>query len=280
MSLIDWACPAPEAYASGLAMVSARTHDGRVPQEQLIEETPVSLVFNGEAAITLMATPLQAEALALGFCLSEGLIARADELLGLEALPVGAGLGVQIELPAERLAPLRARRRFGAAPGGCGLCGIEDQHTLLALPSRRPAPLVLQPGAIARGLAALQAGQGLAAASGGAHAAALLDAEGRLLVLAEDVSRHCALDKAIGLQAMAGGGFDTAWALVSSRASFELVAKCARVGLPLLAAVSAPTALARRAARQAGLGLIGFARDGRWTRYDDLDQDDATPLPR
>lgn len=267
MDELDWAHPDPEAYASGLARRPAHTHSGEARDELLIEETPITLVFNGEAAISLMATPLQAESLALGFCLSEGLVETAAEIQGLEVLPVGAGLAVHIELPAQRLAPLLARRRFGAAPGGCGLCGIEDQRTLLSLPARPPAPLQLAEGAIARGLARLKAQQPLAAASGGAHAAALLDLNGDFLQLAEDVSRHCALDKAIGLQAAAGGGFGAAWALVSSRASFELVAKTARVGLPLLAAVSAPTGLAQRAARQAGVALVGFARDGRWTAY-------------
>lgn len=267
MDGIDWARPEPEAYASGLARAGARTHEGRSLAETLIEEVPVSLVFNGDAAITLMATPLQAEALALGFCLSEGLIERADELLACEALPVGAGLSVQLALPPARLAPLLARRRFGAAPGGCGLCGIEDQRTLLALPARRLAAPTLAEGAIAKGLAALHALQALGAASGGAHATALLAGDGQLLAVAEDVSRHCAMDKAIGLLAQASGDFGEAWALVSSRASFELVAKCARVGLPLLVAMSAPTALALRAAEQSGVGLIGFAREGRWTGY-------------
>lgn len=268
MDGIDWARPDPEAYASGLAPAGAHTHHGLSRSETLIEEVPVSLVFNGEAAITLMATPLQAEALALGFCLSEGLIERPDELLGCEALPVAAGLSVQLMLPPERLAPLLARRRFGAAPGGCGLCGIEDQRTLLALPARRVGSLSLADDAIAKGLQALHERQTLNAASGGAHAAALLGGDGRLLAVAEDVSRHCAMDKAIGLLAQAGGDFGPVWALVSSRASFELVAKCARVGLPLLVAMSAPTALAARAAAQAGIQLIGFARDGRWTRYE------------
>lgn len=265
---VDWARPDPEAYASGLAHAGALTHQGLARSEALIEEAPVSLVFNGELTITLMATPLQAEDLALGFCLSEGLIERVDELIACDALPVGAGLSVQLELPAQRLAGLHARRRFGAAPGGCGLCGIEDQRSLLALPSRPGRPAALADGTITRGLAALHAGQALNAASGGAHAAALLDPAGRLLALAEDVSRHCAMDKAIGQAARRGADFGSAWALVSSRASFELVAKAARLGLPWLVAVSAPTGLAARAASQAGLGLIGFARDGRWTRYE------------
>lgn len=264
---LAWARPAPEAFATGLAEVAAQRSDGLDPAQQLIEEAPITLVFNDAVALTLMATPLDAEALALGFCLSEGLVAQAAELLDLQAVPAGAGLSVLIQLPEARLQALHARRRFGAAPGGCGLCGIEDQQTLLALPAARLPALALGPGAIERALAALPAWQPLNAQSGGAHAAAFCNPQGALLEVAEDVSRHCALDKLIGRLARRGLAPDSGFALVSSRASFELVHKAARVGLPCLVALSAPTALALRAAQATGLQLYGFARPGRWTRY-------------
>lgn len=257
--------PLPEAYASGLSPAAVERADGSTDTESLIEETPVSLVFNNEVTITLMATPLQAEALALGFCLSEGVIESPAEIETLEALPTALGLSVLISLPEARLVPLRERRRFGAAPGGCGLCGIEEQHAMLALPAHRERPFALQPQAIERALQQLQ--QPLNAASGGAHAAALFNAQGEVRLSAEDVSRHCALDKLIGLAAQQALALPEHGLLMSSRASFELVAKAARVGLPLLAAMSAPTALALRAAEATGLTLIGFAREGRWSRY-------------
>ncbi|MBB5203111.1 formate dehydrogenase accessory protein FdhD [Inhella inkyongensis] len=255
---IDWARPSPEAFALGHSPGGS---------DALIEETPVTLVFNDEVALTLMATPLQGEELALGFTLSEGLIERADEIQELHALPTGAGLSVLISLPEARMAPLRARRRFGAAPGGCGLCGIEDQQTLLALPERALTTLALEDGAIARALQALPAHQPLNAATGGAHAAAWCSAAGEILLATEDVSRHCALDKLIGLLARTHQDPAQGFVLMSSRASFELVHKAARVGLPALVAISAPTALALRAAQACGLALYGFAREGRHTRY-------------
>ncbi|WP_374436761.1 formate dehydrogenase accessory sulfurtransferase FdhD [Inhella sp.] len=264
---LDWARPAPDAFASGQAAAPGRRSDGQLAAEQLVEEAPVTLVFNDEVALTLMATPLDAEALALGFCLSEGLVEHAAEILDLQALPAGAGLSVLIQLPEPRLQTLRARRRLGAVPGGCGLCGIEDQRTLLALPARALAPLQLAEGAIESALVALPGRQALNSATGGAHAAAFADPQGELLELAEDVSRHCALDKLIGRLAQRpldpAGGF----ALLTSRASFELVHKAARVGLPCLVTMSAPTALALRAAQATGLQLFAFARPGRWTRY-------------
>jgi len=264
---LDWARPAPEAFASGRAAAPGLRSDGRALQEQLVEEAPVTLVFNDEVALTLMATPLQAEALALGFCLSEGLVASVDEILDLQALPAGAGLSVLIQLPEARLQALRARRRFGAAPGGCGLCGIEDQQTLLALPAQALPALQLAEGAIERALAALPGQQALNAATGGAHAAAFANPAGELLEWAEDVSRHCALDKLIGRLAQRRLPTPSGFALLTSRASFELVHKAARVGLPALVTMSAPTALALRAAQATGLQLFAFARPGRWTRY-------------
>jgi FdhD protein len=261
---LNWAAPPPEAFASGHSAAQVQRHSGELGCERLIEETPISLVFNAQFSITLMATPLQTEALALGFCLSEGLIQHAGEVLSLDAVPAGAGMAVLLQLPEARLAALQERRRFGAAPGGCGLCGIADQAVLLALPTASPSRLRLAPQAISLALAELPEHQHLNACTGGAHAAALFDIEGQMLHLAEDVSRHCALDKVIGLRRE---GFDAVWALVSSRASFELVAKAARVGLPLLAAMSAPTALAQRAARQSGVELLAFVREGRWSRY-------------
>jgi FdhD protein len=265
---IDWAAPPPAAFAQGHSPVVVARSDGSTPTEAVVEEAPITLVFNNQVAITLMATPLQAEALAVGFCLSEGIVASLGELRQLEAVPAGAGLSVLIQLPDNRLAPLLARRRFGAAPGGCGLCGMEDQRALLHLPKPSPgAPLQLAPEALPKALAAMAQQQPVNHATGGAHAALLATPNGAVLALAEDVSRHCALDKAIGLHALAGAEFGKCWALVSSRASFELVAKTARMGLPLLAAMSAPTALALRAAQASGVGLIAFAREGRWSRY-------------
>lgn len=267
MQSLNWARPDAQAFADGRVSASTVRNDGAAGLEDLVEEAPISLVFNDEVTLTLMATPLEAEALALGFCLSEGLIERADEISELHALPTGAGLSVLLKLPEARMATLRARRRFGAAPGGCGLCGIEDQKTLLALPEGRLQPVELAPDAIARALAGLPARQVLNAQTGGAHAAAFADPAGTLLEVAEDVSRHCALDKLIGRLAVQGRLQEPGFAIVSSRASYELVHKAARVRFATLVAVSAPTALALRAARATGLQLIGFAREGRHTLY-------------
>jgi FdhD protein len=266
----EWAAPPPEAYAQGWSPTRACQHGAtrETRTEAVLEETPISLVFNALHAQVLMATPLDVEALALGFCLSEGLIDRADDLTEpLQALPAGAGLSVLVTLPPARLAALQGRLRQGAAVGACGLCGLPDQTAALDLAAPRPLAAAPQPSAIDRALQALPAAQPLNAITGAAHAAALAAPDGRLLAVLEDVSRHCALDKLIGHAARAGLPLGEGFVLMSSRASFELVQKAARVGVAALVSVSAPTALALRAAAQAGLHLSGFAREGRVTGY-------------
>ncbi|MFN8849129.1 MAG: formate dehydrogenase accessory sulfurtransferase FdhD [Inhella sp.] len=268
----EWATLPPEAYAQGWSSTHAQRHEGPAAEpctEAVVEEAPVTLVFNAQHAQVLMATPLDVEALALGFCLSEGLIERADELVEpLQALPAGAGLSVLVTLPPARLAALHRRLRQGAAVGACGLCGLPDQQAALALPPPRTftteAPTA---EAIARALQALPDAQPLNQRTGAAHAAALAAPDGRLRAVMEDVSRHCALDKLIGHAARAGLPLREGFVLMSSRASFELVQKAARVGVPALVTVSAPTGLALRAAQRAGLHVMGFAREGRVTSY-------------
>jgi FdhD protein len=264
-----WALPPVEALASGHSPANVRRSDGSQGSECLLEEAPITLVFNALHAQVLMATPLQAEDLALGFCLTEGLIDHPAELgAPLQAVPAGAGLSVLLSLPEARLDALAQRLRASAAAGGCGLCGLPNQSAALSLPpARTAAPLAVADAAILRAMAALRAAQSLHAATGAAHAAALAAPDGTLLALREDASRHCALDKLVGHCAQAGFSPAEGFLLVSSRASFEMVQKAARAGFGLLAAVSAPTALALRAAQACGVQVVGFVREGRLTRY-------------
>jgi FdhD protein len=264
-----WALPPVEALASGHSPAHVRRSDGSQGTECLLEEAPITLVFNALHAQVLMATPLQAEDLALGFCLTEGLIDHPAELASpLQAIPAGAGLSVLVNLPATRLEALAQRLRASAAAGGCGLCGLPNQNAALSLPPpRNRAPVRVDDAAVLRGMAALREAQSLHAATGAAHAAGLATLDGRLLALREDASRHCALDKLVGHCASLGLHPGEGFVLVSSRASFEMVQKAARAGFGVLAAVSAPTALALRAGQACGVQLIGFVREGRLTRY-------------
>ena len=240
--------------------------------EELADEVPVAFVVNGEPFAVMLATPLDLEDFALGFCLTEGVVATPRELQGVEVEHETRGLSVYVSVPRARSAALAGRGKALAGRTGCGLCGETMIDNAL-----RPVPPVrscarFRAGALQAALLALPAGQQLNAITGAVHAAALADAEGRIRLLREDVGRHNALDKLIG--ALLREGLDPAegFVLMSSRASYELAHKAATAGIPLLAAVSAPTALAVDTAAAAGLTLVGFTRAGRHTVYANPDR--------
>lgn len=240
------------------------TPEGVQPVNELLaEETAVALLFNGVPHVVTMATPQDLEDLAIGFSLSEAIIASADELSVVELLRRDNGLAVHLSIPAERFEALQLRLRNQVASGGCGLCGAEALDTAIR-PVRRVEPTArLAIKALHAAFDALFAAQTMNRECGGLHAAAALIGEG--LLVREDVGRHNALDKVIGAAARSRA---TAKALlVTSRGSYELVHKAAEAGVGILAAVSAPTAYAVRLAETAGVTLVGFARAGRLTVY-------------
>jgi formate dehydrogenase accessory protein FdhD len=235
--------------------------------ESLIEEVPVALVYNGISHAVMLATPGDLEDFALGFSLSEGILHDPSQLYDIEIAEAAHGIEVRLDVATERFHALKARRRTLAGRTGCGLCGVESLEAVV----RHPPPLAqrapLSIASIHRALAALAAHQPLHHATGAAHAAAWADNAGTLVTVREDVGRHNALDKLIG--ALARRRFDPAggFALVTSRASYEMVQKAASAGIGLLAAVSAPTAFAARLAEEAGVTLVAWVRAGRLTAY-------------
>jgi formate dehydrogenase accessory protein FdhD len=235
--------------------------------DEVVEETPVALVYNGISHVVMMMTPADLEDFALGFSLSEGIVERADEVRDIEVLPRESGLEIAIALAPAREAALRGMRRNLTGRSGCGLCGAESLAQAIRAVAHVPDGLRIDPAAVDAAVRALAAVQPLAQATGGAHGAAWCARDGEILLAREDVGRHNALDKLIGALARAGTPTATGFALVSSRASYEMVTKTARAGVQLLAAVSAPTTLAVRLAEEAGLTLVAFARPGRLTVY-------------
>ncbi len=229
-------------------------------ERDLPEETPVALVFNGISHAVMLATPADLEDFALGFALSEGIIAKRQEILEVEVVALGEGIEARVTLLARQFVALKERRRALAGPTGCGLCGMENLDDVL-----RPLPKVrntftITAAALRRALAGLPQHQVLNRATGAVHAAAWADVQGNIILLREDVGRHNALDKLIG--ALAARDIDTNQGalLLTSRMSFELVQKAAMAGIQLMTAVSAPTARAIRLAEQAGITAIGLAR--------------------
>jgi FdhD protein len=230
-------------------------------ERKVATEAPVSLEFNGLAYAVMMATPTDLEDFALGFSLSEQVVAVPGEVRGIDVTEAELGWIVRIEIDPARIGPIHARIRQRVSDGGCGLCGIENLEQAMRLPPpvRRGAPS-MTPDAIFRALEALRTHQPLNAATGAVHAAAMCGADGAILAVREDVGRHNAFDKLIGALARNGTDPGDGFALLSSRCSYELVDKALTAGFTALATISAATSLAATRATEQGLTLVALAR--------------------
>jgi FdhD protein len=271
-----------EALYSGEA-----DEDALAQQCQLVREDALTLDVENVGHYTLMWTPTGALdiphgytfddgilgdiqqpeglALALGFCLSEGIIDSLQDLKSVSVCPDNPGvIRVQLHNPGE----VQVQRRNVVINSSCGICGPRDiiegnalgltpVTESLSLPRARFLPLMAQ----------MREQQGIFERTGGSHAAAIFDAGGEVIAVAEDLGRHNALDKAIGLALLSRGCVAGCGAVLSSRLSLEMVVKAVRTDLEIVLAVSAPTSLAVDVARHFGVTLCGFVRDERATIY-------------
>lgn len=235
-------------------------------------EAPLELRLNGRSHTLLMVTPDLVEELARGYCLSEGLANRPDQVLGISLgqgqLP-GLGLVLWADVHLDPELARRAKvRRVAPAATSCGLCGLQSLDDLGGVVPPVPAiDIAVECAALRRLLAAMEQGQTVFPRTGGAHAVALGNLQGDLLAMAEDVGRHNALDKALGLALRAGRDPSGCLAILSGRISYEMALKAARAGLPLVASVSAPTSLGVALLARLGLTGVGFLRGQRLTVY-------------
>jgi FdhD protein len=215
-----------------------------------------------------MRTPGHDEELALGFLFTEGLLTRSDQVESVNACHSGSAVRVDLK-PGVAVDLARIERHFYAA-SSCGVCGKASLDAVRVNCGPRmdqPRPLV-DPAVISRLPRLLSAAQPAFERTGGLHASALFDSSGALVALREDVGRHNALDKLIGSQFVTGRlPLSDSILLVSGRASFELVQKAAVAGIPVLAAVGAPSSLAAELAAERGMTLLGFVRDDRFNVY-------------
>jgi FdhD protein len=233
-------------------------------EDWLVEEVPVELGYSGESFAVMMATPADLEDFAWGFAQSEGHVACASAIRGvrisehLEGFIIDIDADVAINANSPRSLPGRS---------GCGVCGSRHLEDVL----RAPAPVAegptLETGALERALAQLTRQQPLNAGTGAVHAAAWASPSGEIQLVREDVGRHNALDKLLGALTRTRVDPRSGFVLVTSRASYEMVAKAARLGVGVLAAISAPTALGVELARASHLTLVGFLRPGRHVVY-------------
>ncbi|WP_459572106.1 formate dehydrogenase accessory sulfurtransferase FdhD [Cupriavidus sp. 8B] len=258
---------------SGYEARSIVRHKDRAAQpatDNVAEELPVALVYNGISHAVMMATPLDLEAFAVGFSLTEGIVSRNAQIHDLEARVHRHSAEVRLQISEHAFAAMKARRRSLAGRTGCGVCGIESIELLDLLPARIPEPakrLAPSREVIERAVEALPSHQRLMRATGGVHAAAWCNERGEILHVFEDVGRHNGLDKLIGHLAMQRVAMDDGFVFLSSRASYELVRKAARMNIQMLATISAPTSLAIRIAEQAGLRLLSFCRKDGYVDY-------------
>jgi FdhD protein len=264
--------PAKPAPASGGAASTTewRYRDGRfaAARAPLAIEVPVALQFNGISHAVMLATPCDLEDFALGFALSEGILADAPQLYQVEVEEGPRGVTLEVEIAAAAFAGLKERRRTLAGRTGCGICGTESlDQVLRPLPRITAVGPALAPAALAAAAGALADAQPLGRLTGATHAAAWCGEDGSIRLVREDVGRHNALDKLIGAIVRARIPVDRGFALITSRASVEMVQKAATAGIGILAAVSAPTTLARDVADRCGLTLVGFARGDHFTAY-------------
>ncbi len=245
---------------------------------EMVLEEPLSLYINGQQVAVLMRLPGQEKELAAGFALSEGLVSDFSSVFTIqhcgsalpadddpnEAVSVESRNRVEMRVDPRALNPEARMDVVRLIRAGCGAVDVDrscmplepldndtrtDANTLLGLPK------------------AMQASQALHKHAGGVHAAALFGSCGEMVVLCEDVGRHNAVDKGFGHCLLRGVPLRDKMLLCSGRLSYEMVSKAIRMGLPILASVSAPTALAVQLADRFNLTVIGYLRGGHMTIY-------------
>ncbi|HDS9459443.1 TPA: formate dehydrogenase accessory sulfurtransferase FdhD [Enterobacter asburiae] len=259
----------PSPLPAGIVELSVHRppHITHATPDYLAEEVPVALVYNGISHVVMMASPKDLELFAIGFSLSEGIIEQPQEIYGMDVVQACNGLEVQIELSSRRFMGLKERRRALAGRTGCGVCGVEQLNDIGKPLVPLPFTQTFNLANLNHALEHLNDVQPIGQLSGCTHAAAWVLPSGDIAGGHEDVGRHVALDKLLGRRARESDVWQQGAALVSSRASYEMVQKSAMCGVEILFAVSAATTLAVEVAERCNLTLVGFCKPGRATIY-------------
>ncbi|MDW8808700.1 formate dehydrogenase accessory sulfurtransferase FdhD [Streptomyces scabiei] len=245
--------------------------------DTLVAEEPMEIRLGGRPLAVTMRTPGDDFALAAGFLVSEGVVSRASDVANIVYCAGATEDGrntynvVDVRLAPGVPLPDITLERNVYTTSSCGLCGkasLDAVRTTAHWPIADTPPVRVTPGLLALLPDRLRAAQQVFDRTGGLHAAGLFSPEGDLLDLREDVGRHNAVDKVVG-RALRSGELPLSRTvlLVSGRASFELVQKAVMAGIPVLAAVSAPSSLAVDLAVETGLTLVGFLRGGSMNVY-------------
>ncbi|CAL9288505.1 formate dehydrogenase accessory sulfurtransferase FdhD [Streptomyces sp. SudanB182_2057] len=256
-----------------------RIRDGAVSTrpDTLVAEEPLEIRLNGKPLAITMRTPGDDFALAAGFLVSEGVLATAADLRNIVYCAGATADGsntynvVDVHTAPGLALPDFTLERNVYTTSSCGLCGkasLDAVRTTARWPIADTPPLRVTPELLAGLPDRLRAAQRVFDRTGGLHAAALFDEDGELLDTREDVGRHNAVDKLVGRALQSGAlPLSRTILMVSGRASFELAQKAVMAGIPVLAAVSAPSSLAVDLAAETGLTLVGFLRGASMNVY-------------
>ncbi len=236
-------------------------------EDYVVEEVPVAFVYNGISQAVMMATPCDLEDFAIGFSLTEGIIDSRQQIYDLQISEESQGFQIDLQISSEKMQALKHYRRSLVGNTGCGLCGVESLDAALRNGREVPQAPLPDPTAIHAAVDAINSWQRIQHFTGACHAAAWCDWQGNKVLLREDVGRHNAFDKLIGAMTEQKIAAKDGFALISSRASYEMVHKASFLQCANLVAVSAPTSLAIEQAKLLNINLIGFARNGKHNIY-------------
>ena len=227
---------------------------------QIPEETALALTYNGGTYAVMMGTPRDLRDFAIGFSISEGIVRAPDDIETLDIVELDDGIELRMWLSPSLAGLVNARRRHIAGPTGCGICGIDSIAEAVKPAAIVPHGRSFTAAEIMKAMAAIAPLQEINIETRAVHAAAFWTPVNSVLALREDVGRHNALDKLAGALAVRRIAAADGFVVFTSRVSVEMIQKAAAIGVPLVVAVSAPTALAVRMADAAGITLVAVAR--------------------
>ncbi|MFZ2005504.1 MAG: formate dehydrogenase accessory sulfurtransferase FdhD [Stellaceae bacterium] len=260
MSVVTAELPQPVFHDAQRCVWRLGLDEDLPPSRRVPEETPVAFAYQGASYAVMMATPADLADFAVGFSLNERIVGAAEEIEAVDIAATEDGILLRIALVDGRADAFWERRRYLAGPSGCGLCGLESLSQAARRPRRVTGDIRVSGDAIHRAMAMLPERQTMNRLTGALHAAAFWTPADGIVAVREDVGRHNALDKLTGAVLSAKLSAAAGAVLLTSRVSVEMVQKAASLGVSILVAVSAPTALALRAADAAGITLIAVAR--------------------
>jgi FdhD protein len=245
--------------------------------DDIAVEVPIALVYNYISHAVMMATPDNLEEFAIGFSITEGIVNNRDDIEHIHIHHGEKGITVRLQINDDCYESLKEVRRNIVGRTGCGLCGTEQLNQAIKPVKPVKAP-DLTDDIIQKAVQNLRKKQALQILTGATHAVGWSDLQGNIQFVREDVGRHNALDKVIGL--LANDAIDTknGFVVITSRASYEMIQKATQVGIGAVVAISAPTSLAINMAQQSGLLLVGFARSERHVIYNDPKQTEITQI--